>query len=151
MSNLIPSGFKVLFLPKQTSNIEGYADLHAQTCLLYGSPTSLENILALFHEIGHTVTSQGETRHKAFLKSRAYTELNNNHISSESAKIILQEERSAWAFALKNLRSIIGKDADLRSAILYMIHNDLQSYGDDIRESLEQDLVDSVEVYFPHH
>ncbi|OGD67549.1 hypothetical protein A3F08_00775 [Candidatus Berkelbacteria bacterium RIFCSPHIGHO2_12_FULL_36_9] len=93
--------------------------------ILVGNPTDLDCLLTLFHEIGHSQQRKG------------YSEINERYnkkfpLNRQEVAKILENERNAWAFALKSLKPFLGKDD--REYALHQTHNDsLQSHSNSLR------------------
>lgn len=101
-----------------------------------GDPVNLDVLLTLEHEIGHTkyIGEENIDGKKRFVKGML--------ISKQEAARILENERNAWANALRNIKPFMNME-DRKFALEY-VHNKLTTYCEAFRGNIAPDWVVSV-------
>lgn len=117
----------------------------ANSVFLQEDPLSRKGLIILFHELGHSnnykdISEEEMSLYYSSLKKISYliNFLPSRRLNQEEAKILLEEERRAWAFALKTLRPFEDDlDLDLKNSLETIHNHNLQSYSDVIREEIK--------------
>jgi|SRR3989344_2110599 len=115
--------------------------------VVFGDIFIPSGMLAMFHELGHIAFNAKRTTldpnhfENAVWASENFEELLSHpriihpRYSREIGEIIIEEERVAWAAAIRALRPLIGAGVISKEDVLAMAHQwALQSYSDDIRK-----------------
>lgn len=105
--------------------------------VLTDDPLTPAGIMSLLHEVGHY---QDETRpEEESIKSAGTFFANSNIYPEGSSEKILRTERSAWAFALRNLKPFYN-DLGLTNEIINKEIHDyaLRSYSNNVRSKIEK-------------
>lgn len=113
-----PRRTRIIVLPHQFGDF-GRSFVYSQPAsqenmiFLEGNPEVPATIIALMHELGHLVIDQSQlpaTRNQFRQARRAMYD--EKVLNEEQATLILEDERKAWAFALKRLRHFFPVLAD---------------------------------------
>jgi hypothetical protein len=129
--------------------------------LLTENITSPATLVTLLHEIGHV---KRPTADSAILNTRAryvrYLQTRNKNLLTAEEKtdpeledkifqVILEEERDAWAYALKEMRPLIKAGFLEKKDVLDFLHtNALQSYSDTIRKVANPSVRERIRIAF---
>lgn len=110
--------------------------------IVSGEPNSLKSILALFHEVGHSVDwdqkDLGERELLSDSMSRYHLSKENpdSILDNRSATQTLRAERDAWAYALKIARKVLPNLAKEGVVSKFIHEYALGSYSDPIHKKL---------------
>lgn len=141
LREILPSGYKVVFIPKDGSIFGGAADTEFKTICIWGDLTRPKNILNLFHEVGHCVDYEGldTSGKKDFVD--AYKSERENNLDEKKLETILKRERNAWAFVLKIMKPLFDTDRIKKEDAINFIHNSaLSHYSGVIRQRIKEGL-----------
>lgn len=101
---ILPPEYRVYF-SLDSSEEECYVLYTPPRIVFTGQPTSPANILGLFHEVGHIYEKQSQK--KEFAPENF---IHRKVVDSKDLAEKLQQERDAWAYAFRVLRSAIDND-----------------------------------------
>lgn len=130
-------------VPLETGSFFSYK---ARSVFLEEDPLSRKGLLVLFHELGHfndhaahspEEIKEYEDAHKKF--DYLLNFLPGQRFTKEKAALILSEERNAWAFSLKTLRSFEEDlDLDLNNSLETVHAYFLQTCSDGFRAEIKK-------------
>ncbi len=128
-----------------------------------GNLLSPGDILLLLHELGHAAVLNKYQenderklvqvyRYLAYVRTLNHKRLNGDEesdpdINEKIFGTLLQEERDAWAFAIKKFKPFIGSAKITREAVLALVHEKaLQSYSNTFRTMLGPTLGEKIRL-----
>lgn len=130
LREILPPGYRVIFIPKGNAPLGGNADVESKTIYVWGDLTKPKNVLNLLHEIGHGFDYERltESDKKDFLGAyKAYGGEGGRNPDKKTLEKVLRSERNAWAFALKKIKPLFDNSSVKKKDILSFIHNNALS------------------------
>jgi len=115
LSDVIPEGWRVLYVPSSSEVTRGGANMDLKMVIVNGNLLGFEGITALTHECAHyatlkTLSEEEHDRYELALKRVVEARRNLNkaeEVTAEDLKLVYHAERSAWAETLLKLKPFL--------------------------------------------
>jgi hypothetical protein len=99
---------------KGQHGVYGLRSRHAEIIFTTFDPTSIFGLMVLLHEIGHEVKESAYTIKESGFKKQSGAKIENGEATTVAEKVsLIENERSADAFALHTLYRLMGKNVDM--------------------------------------
>jgi hypothetical protein len=135
--------FKILFRPDTNGPAQSAANPEKKYLIIRGDISQPRAIIALLHEVGHCKDYEKLDDHDKETFESGHKALHmEGQVSRESLEKVLRRERNAWAYALKNIKPILGRDISKADVKQYIHNYALGSYSEGMRKKIEEGLVD---------
>ncbi len=131
--DILTKDWQIFFWTIKNINFRSSISLEEKIIFLEEDPLTSKGILQLAHEIGHFEQDQILSKEEKKIRENIRVGLNLGIVDNESKGIIIQEERTAWAYALNHFRHF-NKDLNIsNNDIEETVHREcLKSYEENI-------------------
>ncbi|OGD62537.1 hypothetical protein A2215_00715 [Candidatus Berkelbacteria bacterium RIFOXYA2_FULL_43_10] len=147
VDELLPNGYRIVCVPELKGG--GLLDADGKFILVSKEVFNFETIMELLHEIGHAVVFESldrAEREEALTDQARFVDamVSGGEIDEDTLARCLNGERSAWAFALKKIKVLLGHSEKLLEGVSVLdtikdfIHQDaMRQNSDTIRKMMD--------------